>query len=96
MAIATDTFIRRDLHLLFIAARIISFLQGGVHRTGAEFSQLFAIAENKEQRTRSGQNIMSRPLAEGELFAATGIGLQRVPEFDADFLRKSGRSLTGL
>jgi radical SAM superfamily enzyme YgiQ (UPF0313 family) len=89
MAIETEGVRRRDLYTLFITARIINFLKGWEF-TGQNqsFDQLLADSVEKDQRTRLGMEILSRLLAEGKLYAATGNGLQVVPEFNPELFRQ--------
>jgi hypothetical protein len=83
-AIATqpDGVRRRDLYTLFIAARIINFLKGlEFAGQNSSLNELLKDSPEKDKRTRLGLEVLSKLLAEQKLYAATGNGLQVVPEF---------------
>jgi len=82
MAIETDGVRRRDLYTLFIAARIINFLKGlEFDGQNQSLDELLTDGAGKDQRTRLGLEVLRRLLEEQKLYAATGNGLQVIPEF---------------
>jgi radical SAM superfamily enzyme YgiQ (UPF0313 family) len=84
MAVETDQFRRDDLYTLFITARIINFLKG-LRLKGEKVSLQDALsgAEQGGHREKLGAQILQKLLTEGRLYAATKVGLQPVPRFNA-------------
>jgi radical SAM superfamily enzyme YgiQ (UPF0313 family) len=82
MAIETNQFKREDLYTLFITTRIINFLKGlRFQEKELNLRESLEWAYQKDDRSRTGAEILEKLLREKTLYAATNQGLKRLPKF---------------